>query len=261
MQEEKSAVILGIIVGSVFVTLFGFIMLLVIINFFKRKRKILIEQKVKDAQYEQAVLQAQLEMQEHTFKTISQEIHDNVGQILSLAKVNLNIITLENEGGNDKINTVKDLVGKAITDLRDLSMGYYADRLAEEGLLFAIQHELNQLQKTNLFTVSFTSELEDLKIEKNKSIFLYRMMQEILNNIVKHSHATHVAVQVLQENNKVKISVQDNGVGFDFIQKNFKPGIGLTSLQKRAAMIDCTLQIESEPNKGTTVNLTFLLND
>ena len=87
------------------------------------------------------------------------------------------------------------------------------------------------------------------------------MMQEILNNIVKHSKASHVAVQVTIDNSKVNISIQDDGVGFDFVQKNFKPGIGLTSLDKRAAMINCTLQIVSESNKGTTINLNFLLND
>jgi len=102
--------------------------------------------KVRESQCQQELLQAQLEMQDHTFRAVSQEIHDNVGQILSLAKVHLNIITFEREE-HEALNTIKELVSNAISELRDLSNGYYADRLVEEGLLVAIRHQLTQLTK------------------------------------------------------------------------------------------------------------------
>lgn len=105
MQTEKEDIILAILVGSLFVLLFGFITFLVVINFVRRKRKILMERRVREAQFQQELLQAQLEMQEHTFRTVSQEIHDNVGQILSIVKLNLNILTFGNEDNERNTNS------------------------------------------------------------------------------------------------------------------------------------------------------------
>ncbi len=254
MQTEKQNIILAILAGSAFVFLFGFITLLIVINYVKRKRKLLYETQIREAQFQQELLQAQLEMQDHTFKTISQEIHDNVGQILSLAKVNLNIITFE-QNGNETLHNIKELVTEAISELRNLSTGYYADRLVEEGLVVAIQHQLDQLQKTGLFATSFYSEIDRVEIDKNKTIFLYRMVQEVINNVVKHSEADQVLVNILKKQDGVHIILQDNGKGFSTTTENFKPGIGLTSIQQRAAMIGAKTDIISEIGKGTIVHL------
>lgn len=260
MQAEKEDILVAILVGSLFVLLFGFISFLVILNFVRRKKKILTERKIREAQFRQELLQAQLEMQEHTFKTVSQEIHDNVGQILSIIKLNLNILTFKNEG-NEQLEDIKTMLTNAIKELRDLSAGYYADRLVEEGLLVAIQHQLRQLDKTGLFTTSFHSELETLSVDKNKVIFLHRMVQEILHNVVKHSGASHVIAHISKKNEEIHISLQDNGKGFDSTSTGFKAGIGLSSIRQRASMIGADVQINSEIGSGTLVKLVFRPND
>ena len=260
MQKEKQDITLAIIIGSLFVLLFGFITFLVVVNFVKRKRKILLERKEREAQFQQELLQAQLEMQEHTFKTISQEIHDNVGQILSIIKLNLNILTFGNED-NEKLQTVKTMVTTAITELRDLSAGYYADRLVEEGFLVAIKHQLQQLDKTGLFTTQFHSDLETLSIEKNRVIFLHRMVQEILHNVVKHSGGDHVKASISKENDEIQVLLQDNGKGFDTSSPDFKAGIGLSSIRQRATMIGAKVYISSEIGNGTLVKLVFKSNE
>jgi signal transduction histidine kinase len=226
----------------------------------RRKKKILAERKTREAQFQQELLQAQLEMQEHTFKTISQEIHDNVGQILSIIKLNLNILTFKNEG-NEQLEDIKTMLTDAIKELRDLSAGYYADRLVEEGFLVAIQHQLRQLDKTGLFTTSFHSELETLSVDKNKVIFLHRMVQEILHNVVKHSGASQVTAHISKKNEEIHISLQDNGKGFDPAGSGFKAGIGLSSIRQRASMIGADVQINSEIGSGTIVKLVFRPND
>lgn len=260
MQAEKQDIILAILVGSLFVLLFGFIAFLVVINFVKRKRKLLLERQAREAQFKQELLKAQLEMQEHTFKTISQEIHDNVGQILSLIKLNLNILTFGNEN-NEKLQTIKTMTTEAITELRSLSAGYYADRLVEEGFLAAIQHQLRQLDKTGLFTTSFHSEIETISIEKNKVIFLHRIIQEILHNVVKHSGANQVMAHITKVNDEIHVVLQDNGKGFDSNGPEFKPGIGLSSIRQRASMIGANVTIQSEKGSGTTVKIVFNPNE
>lgn len=259
MQEEKQDIIIAILTGSLFVLLFGFITFLVVINYVRRKRKILLETHVRESQFQQELLQAQLEMQDHTFRAVSQEIHDNVGQILSLAKVHLNIITFNGQG-HEGLNTIKELVSNAISELRDLSAGYYTDRLVEEGLLVAIEHQLEQLIKTGLFTTSFHSEIDTLAIDNSKTIFLYRMVQEVLNNVVKHSQANHVNVHIFRKESEVHITLRDNGNGFRSTSADFKPGIGLSSIQQRALMIGAKAEIISEEGSGTVVDLIFKEN-
>jgi len=260
MQTEKEDIIIAILVGSLFVLLFGFITFLVVINFVRRKRKILMERRVREAQFQQELLQAQLEMQEHTFRTVSQEIHDNVGQILSIVKLNLNILTFGNED-NEKLQTIKQMVKNAITELRNLSAGYYADRLLEEGFLVAIQQQLDQLDKTGMFTTSFNSDLETLSMDKSKMIFLHRIVQEILHNVVKHSEATHIDARISKENDEIHIVLQDNGKGFNSNNPDFKPGIGLSSIRQRASMIGANVLINSEIGAGTIVKLAFKQNE
>jgi signal transduction histidine kinase len=130
----------------------------------------------------------------------------------------------------------------------------------EEGLLVAIQHQLEQLNKTGIYTTSYHSEYETLAIDKNKIIFLYRMVQEVLNNVVKHSGAGHIRVDIVRKGEDVLISLQDNGKGFSSTHPGFRPGIGLSSIQQRALMISATVDVISTEGSGTVVNLVFKQN-
>ncbi len=256
MQKENQDLIVAITLASFFVFLFGFICFLIVINYVKRRRKLLLEKEMQELNFQQALLKAQLEMQDHTFKAISQEIHDNVGQILSLAKLNLNILTFQ-EQNNPTLNIVKELVANSIAELRDLGASYHADRLVEEGLIAAIRHQMNLLEKTGMFTTFFESKLLTVPIEKSKIVFLYRMVQEALNNIVKHAGATQVHLKIFSESEEVHIEIRDNGKGFQTSDVDFKPGIGLSSIQQRASMIGAKANITSEPGIGTRVDLVF----
>lgn len=256
METQNDEIIIAITVTTFFVLLFCLLMLMVVVNFVRRKRKILLEKQEREAAFKQQVLQSQIEMQDITLKNISQEIHDNVGQVLSLAKVNLSILSLQMED-NEMLLNIKDLVGKAIADLRDLSTGYYADRLAENGLFTTIKHELKQLEKLGVYEIHFSSTVKERLVDKHKTIFVYRMVQEILNNIVKHSNAKNIWLNMFIDHELVHICIEDDGIGFDNSNPDFKPGIGLSSIQTRAAMIDAKAIFNSQIGKGTIVELIF----
>lgn len=256
MENTNQDIIIAIVVGVLFIILFGFLMLIVIVNYVRRKKKMLIEKQIRETKFQQDLMQAQIEMQENTLKAISLEIHDNVGQILSLAKVNLSILTF-NDNSNEKLVEIKNLIGKAINDLRNLSTAYNGQNLVEMGIINAIKNELTQLEKTGLFSIHFNSELTEIEIEKNKIIFLYRMIQEILNNILKHSEAKNINVTIFKEKKAFHLIIADDGKGFDTTDVDFKPGIGLNSIQKRAAIIEANLIFKSIKNKGTIVELIF----
>jgi Signal transduction histidine kinase len=249
-------IITALVVTVLFIVLFSFLMIMVVVNYVGRKRKILLERQEREAALLQQILQAQLEMQDQTLKSISQEIHDNVGQTLSLAKLNLNILSM-NASSPEVFDDTKSLVSKAISDLRDLSAGYYADKLAENGLLAAIKHETEQVKKTGAYEMLFSSGLDSIRTNKNTTIFLYRMVQEIFNNIIKHSAAKNISVDVFKENEKICIKICDDGVGFDVENISPKAGMGLHNMRQRAKMIDADILVESQPQQGTSITLTF----
>ena len=171
--------------------------------------------------------------------------------------MNLSILTLKDKS-NEKLEDIKELVGKAIVDLRALSTGYYGQGLEDDtGLIKAITREIKRLEKTELFSIHFTTEIAEIELEKNKAIFLYRMIQEIFNNILKHSEAKNINIAIFQQKDSIHIKIADDGKGFDKTDSSFKAGIGLNSLQQRAAMMGAELIMESSINKGTSVELIF----
>lgn len=256
MQKENQDIIIAIISGTLFVLLFGFISFLVVVSYVRHKRKLLQEKEAREIVYQKELLQAQLEMQEHTFRTIAQEIHDNVGQILGLVKLNVNLLALTLKD-NEIVENLREQTNKAMAELRHLGNSYHADRLAEQGLIDALKQQLEQLQKTGMFSTTFYSEYDRLQIRKNSLIFLYRMLQEALNNIVKHAKADKIDLNISRRGDEVCITLKDNGLGFDMADSAFKPGIGLVSMQERAAMINAHMELSSKLGVGTTIQFSF----
>jgi len=221
----------------------------------KRQEKNKQEKLLMQSQFQQELLQTQLEIQEQTLKTISEEIHDNVGQVLSLAKLNLN--TLE-YGEEQKIQDTKNLVGKAINDLRNLSRSIHGDRIAELGLLQSITDELNILQNSGQFATHLKVTGNAYKMEPQKEMVLFRIVQEAMNNAIKHSKAKNITVQLDYLQEQFCITVSDDGIGFDMAAlPSDKPGIGLTSMKNRVALIGGAITMHTGLNNGTSICITL----
>lgn len=224
---------------------------------------LIIKHHNKSVRYQKEIFNAQLEIQEQTFQHISQEIHDNIGQVLTLAKLNLNTISQELPGPSaDKTLQAKQLVSKAIADLRNLSKSLNTDLVQDVGLYQAIQRELNLLSKTGQYTTSFDNVGAMFRFDKQKELILFRIFQELLNNIVNHSKATRVGVKTFYKPESFGFSVEDNGQGFDAGRMNSEPGfgLGLRNMQRRALLIGAQFQIKSMPGKGTVATIELPLS-
>lgn len=206
--------------------------------------------------FEKTILQSQLEIQEQTFRNISQEIHDNIGQVLSLAKLNLN--TIPHENVSDKISLTEELLGKAINDLRDLSKSLHPEKISDIGLVNATRHELFTFQKVSKINTELIADESEITIDANKSVIVFRMIQEALHNALKHAKANYIIVTMQPQGSKTLIEIRDNGIGFDTAQlKNTETGIGLKSMEQRCKLINATFTIESMPGKGTALKLVI----
>ncbi|MEN9571027.1 MAG: hypothetical protein RL172_2258 [Bacteroidota bacterium] len=211
--------------------------------------------------YEQELLQTQIEIQEQTMKNISQELHDNIGQMLGLAKLRLNTFPVVADHAVEKgVEELKQFIGKAIKDLRDISKSLHGEKISDIGLQDAIANELNILQNIGgRFTTNLHVDGEPYKMDAEKEIILFRIVQEALNNTVKHAQAKNIDVTLHYSTALFKLTVQDDGIGFDPQQvKASETGIGLKNMYNRARMIGGEVLIESGQNKEGT-KLSILL--
>ncbi len=222
----------------------------------KRNEMFLNEEKIK-ADFSQTLLQSQLEIQEQTLKNISQEIHDNIGQALTLAKLNLNTMPDAREAQQEKIITTKDIISKAIGDLRDLSRSLNTDYIADMGLQKAIEYELDLISKSGTIKATLKKEGISFRTDKQKDLILFRIVQETLNNIIKHADAKTIHANLTYQDDKLVLSITDDGKGFEMSAKESdnENGLGLRNMHNRAKLIGAVFSISSLPGKGTEVKV------
>jgi len=208
--------------------------------------------------FEQTLLNTQLEIQEQTFNYISQEIHDNIGQILSLVRINLNVMSTK--APEISFEQTDELLGKAIRDLRLLSHNLNSNRIREIGIVEGLKSLLTQLDKTEKYKTFFEASSNVLSsLNNDATLILYRMVQEVLHNIIKHAAANEVSIQIQPDGTRADIlTITDNGKGFntDILQDN-KIGIGLKNIFTRAKLINATVNIKSVEGNGTSVILSY----
>lgn len=200
----------------------------------------------------------ELEIQEQTMKNISEEIHDNVGQVLTLAKLNMKTIDCNDPKSlQEKVNSSSELIGKAIQDLRNLSKNLNVDYVTEMGLVNLIEYELERIKKIGKHQTIFIQEGDPYTIAHQQ--FLFRIFQELLNNVIKHSEASLITVRVLFHPEKFELQILDDGKGFDFssIYRNNQAGLGIRNIRHRVQIIGGQCKFVSAPGEGTAVNVTL----
>lgn len=241
------------------ITLFGFIFYF-IYSYNRKQRENLTEQINLKTQFSQILLQSQLEIQEQTLKNIGEEIHDNIGQVLSLAKLNLNMLpTVSDEATQQKITNTKELVSKAIVDLRGLSRSLDTDFIQDLGLQQAIEYELDMIRKTGTHNTVLEVEGVAFRFDKQKELIAFRIVQEVFNNIIKHAKANKIFVKANYETDNLQLTVIDNGQGVDLSPLNENDhssfGLGIRNMHNRAKLIGADFNMSSTLGKGTEVKI------
>jgi len=227
-----------------------------LVLYLKRKRNHLADR----AEFKNMLLASQLEIREQTLQYIGKELHDNIGQVASLIKINLNTLQLTDlQKATQKIENTKELTRQLITDIKSLSLSLGGDRIIQKGLLKAIETEVDRLNKTGQFAASFLVQGNIPFIENDTSVILFRMVQEVLNNMVKHSNAKHINVTAGINENLFILALSDDGIGFNVNEEVNSDGAGLRNLYNRASFIKAQLSIKSNIGKGTNISIALPL--
>ena len=259
MQALSKDIVLVIIITLFVLLIISFIMIFTFL-YQKRHNNYIKEKQLIQTQFQQTLLQAQLEIQEQTLKNISQEIHDNIGQSLSLAKLHLGTMDATQPLAlEEKILDSRQLVSKAIRDLRQLSHSLDADQIGKIGLVQALETELEVISRAGAHQTKLEVDGTPYRIDKQKELILFRIVQEALHNIIKHAEARTIGLHFRFTPVGMELRILDDGKGFTIplhgTNENITFGVGIRNMHDRANLIGATLHISSTPETGTTVSL------
>ncbi|PKV49960.1 histidine kinase [Aquimarina sp. MAR_2010_214] len=184
---------------------------------------------------------------ENERKRISRELHDGIGQSLLLIKNKVKL------GSTSKDTTIID---NTIEEVRDMSLALHPYQFEQYGLVTSLRNLLDEFQENSKTVYIHDIDSESYDIDSTKEIFIYRMIQESLNNVEKHAQAEVCALRVTDNTQNILFQIKDNGVGFDLTTGSSKlESLGMKTLKERAALIQAKLVIESIVNKGTTIQI------
>ena len=256
MQETKDQVIFTIVAVILILLFLGVLFLVMLFYYNNKKGQMSKEQQLMRATFDKQLLESKLEIQEETFNTISQEIHDNVGQILSLAKVQLGILEQRQNIEGDLVSNAKESISQAMTELRDIAKSLSSERLQSLSLPESIAQEIRRINRSGFIKITAEVDGVEKDVPDQQKLIAFRMVQEGFQNIIKHAKASEVKVSIHYREEWLYISIFDNGTGFNPEEELKKRGgLGLQNILRRAGLVGGKATISSKPGEGTTLEI------
>ncbi|TLF46349.1 sensor histidine kinase [Maribacter aurantiacus] len=219
--------------------------------------KILEEQKVATLLKDQelATIDAMIEGQEKERQRIAHDLHDDLGGLMANVKLHFNSLQEKSVSNKQELyNKTNELLEEAYQKIRAIAHEKNSGVIAKQGLLRAVNQMADKISQSNRIAVSVQDFGLDNRLENSLELNLFRIIQELMTNIIKHAKATMANIHLTNHGDLLNILVEDNGIGFDpkSIKKS-KDGMGLKSIDKRISHLEGTFHIESEPGKGSTI--------
>lgn len=209
---------------------------------------------------EKKTLQSMIEGREKERKHLAGELHNHLGSLLATVKMNLNGFEQEDK----RISTLHQLVDQVYNDVRDMSHALNMGVSENFGLVSALRELVDHLSQSNKLKIEFNAAVSDCFIPFEQEIVLYRVVQELVSNVLKHAEASEMTLLLtcFEDDQLLNIMVADNGKGFESETAKVKSdGMGLYSLEGMVRSLHGEMEIDSQPGKGTTINIDFPLDD
>lgn len=257
-MERKEIQLLVISLGIVFLTLL-IILLVIFFYFLKKKNTYLVEKMESELYFQSELIKTRIEIKDQTMSEISKELHDNIGQIVSVGIMQLNMCL--NSGKPVLASELYDLkatLAKTLDEIRILSRIINKDNLLQHNFIEAIKQDLKRIKKLKNIQYNYNLTGEIPEISQEHDLFIYRIFQEVLHNSLKHSRSDLFEVSIHTTKDIFHLEIKDFGIGYDTKQlKN--SGLGLNNMKLRAKLIGAILIMQSD-SSGTTVTLEYPLN-
>jgi len=254
-MERKEIQLLVISLGIVFFTL---IVVLVIIFFYflKKKNNFVVEKMEADLYFQSELVKTRIEIKDQTLSEISKELHDNIGQIISVAIMQLNISISNKNVKSEELKDLKAVLAKSLDELRILSRIINKDNLLQNNFLEAIQQDLERIKKLKKIKYNLNQIGTVPAINEEHELIIYRIFQEALHNSLKHSRSDLFDVFIETTTSVFRLKLKDFGIGYDLKKSN--SGLGLNNMKLRAKLIGARLILNSDET-GTSVTIEYPL--
>jgi two-component system NarL family sensor kinase len=244
---------------SVVILIVSLCTFIVVIVYLYQKKQLsyLKEIELLKEEHRQALFQNQLEIQEQTFRNITRNIHKNISSKISVAKVFLSSLPGKNlEDIKATVRKSTSLLSAGMADLRDLARSMSSEIVTNNGLIKGLEFEVEQLSKSNRYNVSFSVKGNPVFLSKQQELILFRILQEANSNINRHSEANKVDICLHFTSKEVKLSIKDNGVGFN--QSKYMNGSGLLSIQQRAKLLNGDFRLSNEGGANLLIRIPII---
>jgi signal transduction histidine kinase len=233
------------------------LVILFFIVFQKRKNKLLLDKVKQQQEFNEEIARTQTEIQEETLKHIGWELHDNVGQLLAYASMQMNMLHAKvSDDMKASVTITADVIKESLKEVRSLSKSLNNDVILNIGFEQSIINELNRLKR-----MKFTSAELHIKgdkrelLNKKHEIVIFRILQEFFSNSVKYSEAKNITITLDYRPDKMIIVAFDDGKGF--MTATAEKGSGLINMKSRAELINSKFDLYSEPNEGVKLTLEY----
>lgn len=243
--------------------IFGLSLILILLTSFfifqryRLNKKTELEKKIQDQK--SMALKAVIEAEEKERIRIAKDLHDGIGQMLSSVRVNVASLVGDVNTEDEKIlETAIQGIDESIMEVRAVSHNMMPVALIEYGLIRAVEVLIMRINQTKVFEISFKNNIES-RLDQSLEISLYRIIQEVLNNTIKHSQADKIEIDLLLEGEKLFLTITDNGKGFNTTDLNKSKGIGWSNIISRLTLINGKMDVSSNPGAGTTIKIDLAI--
>lgn len=207
-----------------------------------------------------AVAQAVVDAQEKERAEIGYELHDNVNQILSTARVFLDLARNDEKERLNLIERSASNIANAVSEIRRISRSLVPASLSDLGLILSIEDLVDSIQIATAIKVEFyhSGNIENSISEKGK-LMLFRIIQEQVTNVLKHAEATNLVIELIVDSGAISLSITDNGKGFDIEKVKTKKGVGLYNIENRTELFNGKMNMVTTPGNGCKLNINIPL--
>ena len=243
MHNIETRVFITLLIGAVVLAL---ILVFFVLTILKHQKRSII--------FEKEILLKDIQLLETERSRIAADLHDELGSLISAIKINLECIqSINNPDDNTIMQKVGSYIDTTMQKIREISNNLMPQSLEQNGILIAVKEFIEMIDTKNKFSILYKCDIaNDVIIEPNKQIHIYRIVQEIINNTIKHGNATLINVRFYKRKHLLCLALTDNGIGFDKEKASAKKGsTGLRNIVQRVELIEGKIYLESVANKGT----------
>jgi signal transduction histidine kinase len=241
---------------------FSVFLTLVLFFYFSRKKivKIAVEKKNQEIHYQKEILQSVIQTQEEERMRIAQDLHDDISSKLNIVSLNTHLLKTPNLSEAEFAEITNNIVGltaKALENSRRIAHDLLPPVFEKFGLHAAVEELVLEFSTAKNVEINYSNELDFSALEVNKQLHIFRILQELLNNSMRHGKATRISITFVSKNKQNTCMYSDNGIGFNTSLGNQKRGIGMQNIESRVNFLGGNINVQSEINKGVQIEFNF----